>query len=194
LTTSEITPESIGKNEYQWVLRHKRKYDKNELSEYEACKIEELKLERFFESWDAKFELVEKWLLEHRRFPTKTTNKTLYQWLMSQRLSYKNGNLDLSKSAKLREITFDLDATGNEKMKEKWLDQLNNYKTFLETNTREPSANNDEYEKSLYIWAQAQRAVYAGSAKNRKALPQDKIDALNSIKFTWIGKGNKKLE
>ena len=94
LTTSEITPESIGKNEYQWVLRHKRKYDKNELSEYEACKIEELKLERFFESWDTKFELVEKWLLENRRFPTKTTNKTLYQWLMSQRLSYKNGNLD----------------------------------------------------------------------------------------------------
>ena len=185
-----ISADEIGRNEYNWVYRHKRDLEEGKLSKYQSKKVLELNLDRFFETWEQTFAKVEDWVKINGRTPTKHNNKELNSWLYSQRTRYKNGMLDESQIEQLNSIGFDLEGKGKEKFEEKWLTKFDKYKRFLEENGKNPSYSSDNVkEKKLYIWVMAQRAVMAGNARNRKPLSKKRQDLLNSINFNWVGEG-----
>src|SRR5690606_33077450 len=145
--------------------------------------ISELNLDRFFETWDDIFIKVQTWIKENDKIPTRNDNKDFNSWLYSQRARYNNGTLPEEQIEKLKSVGFDLEGKGNEVNEQKWQSRLKEYVEFLDTNGNEPSYFGDEYEKALYLWASAQRAVKAGNAKNRKPLSKEREDALNAINF-----------
>ena len=188
--TNSISATEIGDNAYSWVLRHRKSYDEGKLSEYRTKKIEELNLDRFFETWDKKFENVKKWVTENGKIPTKKANSDFNSWLYSQRSRYKNGRLNDDQISKLNEINFDLKGLGRSRNEQKWFERLKQFQGFTEKNNREPSYFGKGLEKTLCLWASAQRAVKAGNARNRKPLSKKREEALNSIGFNWVGEGN----
>ena len=181
-----ISIAEIGDNVYSWIIRHKKLYESGELSKYQSEKVSELNLNRFFETWDETFSKVEKWVQDNDKVPTRNTNKDLHSWLYSQRFRYKNGTLSEEQIIKLTTIGFDLEGKGKEINEQKWLSQYSEYKQFVENNGREPSVVT---ENKLYIWVQSQRAHYAGNLRNRNAMPQNRLDLLNSVGFNWVGEG-----
>ena len=189
--SSSISATEIGENAYSWILRHKKSYDEGKLSAYQTKKIEELNLDRFFETWDEKFENVKKWVMENGEIPTKKAHSDLNSWLHSQRSRYKNGSLNDNQISKLNEINFDLEGLGRLRNEQKWFERLKHFHEFVEKNNREPSYSGEDLEKALYVWAAAQRAVKAGNARNRKSLSKKRQDALNAIGFKWVGQGQK---
>lgn len=186
-----ISVEEIGNNAYSWILRHRKKYDKGKLSEYHTKKIEELKLDRFFETWEQKFKKVKEWIDENGKLPTRISQKDFHSWLGSQRSRYNNNRLSEEQIHDLRSIGYDLEAKGIEKKEQKWFERLKQFQEFVEKNNREPSYFGKGSEKTLYLWASAQRAVKAGNARNRKPLSKKREQALNSISFKWVGEGQK---
>jgi len=185
-----ISIDEIGYNEYNWIYRHKRDLEEGKLSDYQSKKVQELNLERFFESWEQTFEKLKNWFIEHNKLPTRNTQKNFYSWLGSQRAVYKNGNLTEEQINKLASIGYDIEAKGKEKFQQNWLKQFNTYKDFRAKYDKDPSySSTDKNERTLYTWVQSQRAVMAGNAKNRKPLSQKRQDLLNSINFEWVGEG-----
>ena len=183
---NSISIEEIGNNAYSWILRHKKRNDEGVLTQVQSKLISELHLERFFEDWENTFKKVSEWISVHKIIPTKTKNKDFNSWLYSQRTRYKNGNLSDDQINKLKSIGFDLDGLGKVRNENKWLEQFNKLKKFIETENRYPGPAR---EKELYTWVQAQRAVKAGNANNRQPLSKEREDLLNSINFVWIGEG-----
>lgn len=183
---NSISVEELGANAYSWILRHRKSYEEETLSDYQNKKIKELKLDRFFETWEQKFEDVKKWVLEHQKIPTPKSNKDFHIWLYSQRSRYKNDTLGDEQITKLRDLGFDLEGLGNERNEEKWIGYFEQLKNFIKENSRYPNPTN---EKDLYIWVQSQRAAKAGNLKNRKPLSNNRVDLLNSINFLWVGEG-----
>lgn len=182
---NSISCSAIGQTRYSWIVRHHKLLGNGELSKYQSKKILELNLERFFESWDDVYEKVKKWVNENQKIPTLKQNKDYCSWLYSQRIRFKNGTLNKIQISKLQMLGFDLLGLGKEMNELKWLSQYKEYKQFIKKNKREPSLT---YENKLYVWAQSQRAHFAGNLRNRKQMPQNKIDLLNSINFAWVGK------
>ena len=183
-----ISVEGIGNNAYIWIYRHRRAYEEGKLSEYQSKKIEELKLDRFFETWEQTFEKIKEWVEMNDKLPTRTTHKDFHSWLVSQRSRYQNERLSDEQIKALQSIAYDLEAKGKERFEEKWLAQFNEYKDFMQKNEREPSYRTAS-EKQLYLWAYAQRAVMAGNARNRKPLSKKRVELLNSLDFKWVGEG-----
>jgi hypothetical protein len=184
-----ISINEIGRNEYNWLYRHNRDLEEGKLSDYQSEKVQELNLGRFFETWEQIFEKVKNWTIENGRLPTKTTQKDLHTWLGSQRSVFKKGNLKDNQIEDLKSIEYDLKGKGKEKNEEKWKERLNQYSEFLKINNREPSSYGKGIEKTLYLWAAAQRAVKARSARRRKPLSMEREKALNIINFNWVGQG-----
>jgi hypothetical protein len=185
-TKNTISVNEIGENAYSWIIRHKKKYDNGELTEYETKKIEELNLDRFFETWESKFEKIKNWVHQNEKLPTRISHKEYHSWLGSQRSRYKNQRLSEQQIEALQSIGYDLDAKGKEKNEQKWVDFFNQLKDFIEKNGRYPGP---AHEKELYIWVQSQRAAKAGNLRNRKPLSQERVALLDSIDFPWIGEG-----
>ncbi|PZX10895.1 helicase associated protein [Breznakibacter xylanolyticus] len=181
-----ISIAEIGDNAYSWIIRHKKLYESGELSNYQSEKVSELNLNRFFETWDETFSKVETWVQDNNKIPTRNDNKDLNSWLYSQRARFKNGFLTAEQINCLESIGFDLEGKGKEINEQKWLSQFAEYKQFVENNGREPSVVT---ENKLYIWVQSQRAHYAGNLRNRNAMPQNRLDLLNSVGFKWVGEG-----
>jgi len=182
---NSISVEQIGNNAYSWILRHRKKYDEGKLSEYHTKKIQELNLDRFFETWEQKFEKVKEWVEENEKLPTRRAHKDFHSWLSSQRTVYKNNRLSEEQIEALLSIGYDLDAKGNEKKKERWLEMFENVKDFKAENDSWPKFGADGLEGQMYNWCQAQRMVQAGTARNRKPLKKWKVDKLDSIGFHW---------
>lgn len=179
-----ISADQIGNNAYSWILRHKKQLEEGNLSKLQSKKIQSLNLDRFFETWNEKFERVKNWVLVNQKIPTPKAHKDFNSWLYSQRSRFKNGRLGSEQISKLRELGFDLEGLGNERNEEKWIGYFEQLKNFIKENERYPGPTN---EKDLYIWVQSQRAAKAGNLRNRKPLYKNRIDLLDSINFKWIG-------
>ncbi|WPQ63814.1 Helicase associated domain protein [Chitinophaga sancti] len=186
-TRNSITSEDLGNNVYSWILRYKRKYDEGALTDYHTKKIEELNLDRFFETWEQKFSKVKNWKDVNGRLPTKTSEKNLHSWLSSQRIRYNNNRLTESQIQSLILIEYDLNAKGYERMEERWNEMFENVRSFKEENNKWPSFGVNGLEAQLYNWCQGQRQAQAGthSGGRRKALKQWQAEKLNSINFHW---------
>lgn len=185
-TRKSISSQNIGENVYSWIIRHRKKYEEGKLSDYHTKKIEELNLDRYFGTWQQKFNRIKEWILKNDKLPTRTTKKDFHTWLNSQRTRYKNNRLTDEQIKALESIDYDLDAKGKERNEQKWLEYFNKLKTFIEKNNQYPGP---KHEKELYIWVQSQRAAKAGNLRNRKPLSKKRVDLLNSINFIWIGEG-----
>lgn len=179
-----ISISEIGGNAYSWIIRYKRKYDKGELSEYESKKIEELNLDRFFESWSTRFEEVKDWVNENKKLPTVKTHKEYCKWLSFQRVKHKSKRLTEQQIDLLASVGYRLDIVNDNNPNVRWLNYFNQLKDFIENNNRYPGPAK---EKELYIWVQSQRAVQVGTLRNRKPLSKERVDLLNSINFLWTG-------
>lgn len=183
-----ISIDEIGKNEYNWVYRHKRDLEEGKLSDYQSKKVRELNLDRFFETWEQTFAKVEDWIKQNSNLPTRAKQKELHSWLGSQRAVYKKGNLSEDQINKLVAIGYDLEAKGNEKKRDRWLEMYDNLVAFRNNNPDSwPKFGADGLEGKLYNWCQANRQAQAGthSGGRRKALKQWKVDKLNELGFHW---------
>lgn len=183
-----ISIDEIGNNEYNWVYRHNRDLEEGKLSVYKSKKVQELNLDRFFETWEETFEKIKSWTLEKGKIPTRHSNKDYNSWLYSQRSRYKNGTLNESEIEQLKSIGFDLEGKGNEKKRDRWLEMYDNLVVFRKDNPDSwPKFGADGLEGKLYNWCQANRQAQAGthSGGRRKALKQWKIDKLNELGFHW---------
>jgi len=177
----------LGNNNYSWLLNNKALFDAGNLSETQREAIEALGLSVYFPSWDETFQKVKDWEQEHGKIK-KSSNKDLHSWLMSQRIVFKNGNLDASQVEKLKSINFDLIGIGNQIDEENWDNRFEEFKEFIKTNGRYPRQRT---ENKLYTWVQAQRQVKAGTAKNRKGTKDERKKKLDSIGFIWSIKQRK---
>ena len=183
-----ISIDEIGLNEYVWIQRHRKDLEEGKLIEYKSNKIQELELDRFFETWEQIFEKVKDWIENNGRTPTKHSNKDLNSWLYSQRSRYKNGTLNESQIEQLNSIGFDLEGKGNENKRDRWLEMYGNLVAFRKDNPGSwPKSGADGLEGKLYNWCQANRQAQAGthSGGRRKSLKQWKVDKLNEFGFHW---------
>ena len=180
-----ISVKEIGNNAYSWILRHRNKYDEGKLSEYQTRKIEELNLDRFFETWEQQFEKVKEWIDLHGKLPTRTTQKDFHSWLGSQRSRFYNDRLSENEIQLMRSIGYDLGTNGNKKKKERWLEMFENVKAFKQATDNWPKFGVEGLEGQMYNWCQAQRQVQAGTARNRKPLKKWQVEKLDSIGFHW---------
>lgn len=190
-----ISADEIGRNEYNWVYRRKRDLEEGKLSDYQSKKVGVLNLDRFFETWEQKFEKVKIWTLEKGKIPTRHSNKELYSWLSSQRIRFKNNRLNKYEINQLKSIEFDLEGKGNEKNRDKWLEMYDNLVAFRQDNPDSwPRFGADGLEGKLYNWCQANRQAQAGthSGGKRKPLKQWKVDKLNELNFIWNNRGDEK--
>lgn len=110
----------------------------------------------------------------HCNVKVSSNDKKLYKWIISQRLSKKEGKLDNYKIKLLNDIGFIWNSRDSE-----WEEQFNKIKNFYLCNNHFLLEDND-IDKSLVLWASKQRLDY----KNNK-LNEDKIKKLNSISFPW---------
>ena len=191
---NSISVDEIGQNAYSWILRNKKKYDNGELTKDEEKKIEELNLDRFFETWEQKFDRIKVWVEKNGRLPTPKTEKGFNSWLASQRAVYKNNRLTDKQIESLQSIGYDLDAQGKERQKERWNERFEELKSFKLNNNNWPKPSAEGLEKELYNWCQAQRQAQAGthSGGKRKPLHQWQVDKLDSIEFIWNSRADEK--
>jgi len=183
---NSISVRELGENAYSWVYRHRKKYEEGTLTDYQRKKIEELKLERFFDCWENKFEKVKIWVLKNNRLPTREIQPEFCSWLYSQKSVYKNGNLTKEQIAALNSIHFNL-GDGKEKRKQRWLEMFENVKKFTIENGRWPKSSVTEFEKEMYTWCRTQRQAKAviRTGGKRKPLQKWQEDKLESIGFNW---------
>lgn len=168
---------------YQWFIKYQKEYELDLMSIEKKIYWQELNLSFTENRWDDIFAKVNDWVEKNGKIPTKNAHKDFNSWLYSQRSVFKNGNLDEEQITKLKSIGFDLEGLGKEKNEEKWLEKFEEYKKFKEQNGREPGPTN---ENQLYIWVQTQRALKAGSMRNRVGISKEREDLLNSIRFEWV--------
>ena len=181
-----ISVELLGDN-YNWLARQKKSYDSGELSKKQEQMVESLNLDRFFDSWDSKFERSKEWITINGKIPTQNTQKEFSSWLMSQRTVFNRGNLSDEQIKKLESIGYDLYAKGVEKRIEIWNQKYEQLKVFIRDNDNQwpkPSGKGEEF--TLYNWCQTQRQAQQGTAKKRKPLDQWKVDKLDVIGFVWL--------
>ena len=184
---NSISVEELGGNAYSWIFRHRKSYEEGTLSDYQNKKIEELKLDRFFETWEQTFDKIKEWVAKNGKLPTRTTQKDYHSWLGSQRSRYKNERLSDEQIKALQSIGYDLDAKGKEKERARWIEMFENVKSFKTENDSWPKFGVKGIEGKMYNWCQAQRQAQAGthSGGKRKPLKQWQVDKLESIGFHW---------
>jgi superfamily II DNA or RNA helicase len=184
---NSISVEELGGNAYSWIFRHRNSYEEGTLSDYQNKKIEELKLDRFFETWEQTFDKIKEWVGKNGKLPTRTTQKEYHSWLGSQRSRYKNKRLSDDQIKSLQSIGYDLDAKGKEKERARWIEMFENVSTFKTENESWPKFGAEGLEGQMYNWCQAQRQAQAGthSGGKRKPLQQWQVDKLESIGFHW---------
>jgi hypothetical protein len=184
---NSISVEELGGNAYSWIFRHQKSYEEGTLSDYQSKKIEELKLDRFFETWEQTFDKIKEWVAKNGKLPTRTTQKDYHSWLGSQRSRYKNERLSDEQINALQSIRYDLDAKGKEKERARWIEMFENVKSFKTENDSWPKFGVKGIEGKMYNWCQAQRQAQAGthSGGKRKPLQQWQVDKLESIGFHW---------
>jgi superfamily II DNA or RNA helicase len=186
-TRNSISVEELGGKAYSWIFRNYKSYEEGTLSDYQSKKIEELKLDRFFKSWEQTFGKIKEWVEENGKLPKKTTQKDYHTWLGSQRLRYKNNRLNDRQIEALQTIEYDLDSKGKEKERARWIEMFENVSSFKIENESWPKFGVEGLEGQMYNWCQAQRQAQAGthSGGKRKPLQQWQVDKLESIGFHW---------
>jgi hypothetical protein len=186
-----ISIHKIGKTAYAWLMLQKEKEDA--LSKTQSDYINVFK--KYFKNWDESFEEVKAWILEQNKLPTKTTQRGFHIWLGSQRSVYKNGNLSDQQIESLKSIGYDLEPTGNEKKKDRWLEMYNQLLDFRQLHPDSwPKSGSVGFESQLYNWCQANRQAQAGTGSQgrRKPLRQWQIDKLDKLGFVWNNRANEK--
>jgi len=184
-----FSADKLDRNTYSWIYRHRKALEEGSLPADKAERVRALRLERFFETWDDRFRRVRDYVERQGGLPTRKTAKTLYGWLNLQKNNFRKGGLTAEQAAALRSVGFDLEARRKEGQDRTWLERLHQYTEFIRTQGREPSYFNPGEEKTLYMWAAAQRAVKAGTARNRKPLSPEREEALRASGFNFVGEG-----
>lgn|GEM_PF-1980662 len=184
-----FSADKLDRNTYSWVYRHRKALEDGTLPTDKAERVRALRLERFFETWEDRFRKVRDHVERQGGLPTRKSAKTLYGWLNLQKNNFRKGGLTAEQAAALRSVGFDLEARRKEDQNRTWQQRLHQYTRFIRTQGREPSYFTPGEEKTLYMWAAAQRAVKAGTARNRKPLTPEREEALRASGFNFVGEG-----
>ena len=141
------------------------------------------------EKWQETFELVKIFVEKYKNFPLYSSKnkkeKRLGIWCNTQKQSRKNGNLTSERIKDLESIPgwfweIDLD--------EKWQENIESVKTFVEKNEKFPSKESkDKEEKRLGRWCSTQK--YTKKGQGRCKITPERIKALESIpNWKWSKK------
>jgi hypothetical protein len=175
---------SSDSNLYVWARLQYKTFDK--LSVEKQQLLYSINFLQYFEenTWEKRYAEVQEFILFYKKAPTKKSNQELYNWLTAQRAKYRNNELyDIEKQALLN---LGIDLNPADTREDTWNLKYEALKKFREKHSdRWPSFFSDGIEKRLYLWCQAQRQVYAGTARNRKGLSEERINKLNQIGFHW---------
>lgn len=169
---------------YSWCRLQYKVY--NELNKERQELLSSINFLQYFKEkdWNQQYEEVKEYILSHKKTPTQKSNEDLYGWLTVQRSKFRNNKLTEKELKDLTVLGIDLDPVSTRE--NNWETKFDALVKFRQKSTDKwPSALGDEIEKRLYEWCQTQRQVFAGTAKNRKALSQERIDKLNQIGFHW---------
>ena len=183
LHTNQEAPDS--KNElYKWARLQFNRFD--ELVQEKQELLISINFLNYFEerSWEKRYLELQEFIIFYKKTPTRKSNEELNSWLSVQRAKFKNGQLSENEISLLQELGVDLSPI--EKREDVWNFKYEALVKFREKNPdRWPSFFSDGIEKKLYEWCQAQRQVYAKTARRRKGLSQERIGKLNRIGFHW---------
>jgi superfamily II DNA or RNA helicase len=190
-----ISVNHIGQTAYAWISLQIKKDDNGQLSKKQSEDFS--KIRSYFKTWEQQFESIKKWTIENGKLPTRITQKDFHSWLGSQRAVYKNGNLTEIQVKKLSSIGYEMEAKGNEKKRDRWLEMYDNLVIYRKDNpNRWPKYNRNDSksrESKLYSWCLANRQAFLGSKGDRyKPLKQFRVDKLNEIGFIWNSKEDEK--
>lgn len=183
ISTHHQAPSSDS-NLYVWARLQYKTFD--ELSVEKQHLLNSINFLQYFEenSWEKRYAEVQEFILFYKKAPTKKSNQELYSWLTVQRAKYRNNELSDTEKQALLNLGVDLNPI--DKREDTWNLKYEALKKFREKHPdRWPSFFSDGIEKRLYQWCQAQRQVYAGTARRRKELSKERIEKLNQISFHW---------
>jgi len=186
-----ISIKRIGKTPYAWLFLQYQKDNDGQLSEKQSKDFSKIKSYFKTWTWEQQFENVKKWIIENSQLPTRKNHLEFHNWLYSQRISYKKGGLTKKQIKSFDSIDFKLDAKGNAKKKDRWLEMYEKLLIFKQNN---PDIWPKYGEGTLYNWCQANRQAQAGthSGGRRKPLKQWKVDKLNELGFVWNNRADEK--
>ena len=171
----------IGSGHYSWW---KLQYDTYEsLPEFKKVLLDSIDFLSLAEitSWDRSFEELKRFVDLHGKLPTKETNPKLYSWIHIQKTRKKG----LSKQRKAMLKSVGVKFTTRKLVEARWHKYYEALCEFRKQNPERWPAYRSKSEKKLATWCMAQRQVYAGTAKNRKPLLEERIERLNQIGFRW---------
>ena len=107
--------------------------------------------------WDKNFNMLKSFYFCHCKYPTIKTNKSLYQWVSSQRVAYKKGRISDYRYKILKSWGFIFD-----KQYQDWLEKFSDLKKFMSENDGQlPKMGNRKklkaYDKEMQIWTDKER-------------------------------------
>ena len=169
-----------------WAGDQRERYKANKISKDRIDKLNSIGFswDRKSDQWNNEFNKYKLFKEKNNREPSNSskdkTEKSIGTWAVGQRVCGRN-NLIQYRIDKLKSIGFSWSIK-----EDRWGHSFNEYKSFKEKNNREPSnkAKNKE-ESEIGKWITRQKIIY-----NKKNLPQDRIDKLNSIGIVWDQKAD----
>jgi superfamily II DNA or RNA helicase len=190
----------LGNFAYKQRVRYKNK----ELTNTQIQKLELINFEWEYapksisSAWETKFNLLKEFFIKNKHSVYKKSygNKSLYNWVLLQRMEYKKGKLNPDRIEALNSLNFIWDTSSipsaSRPDDNKWLDfleKLDDYKR-INGNCLVPQIYSKD--KALGRWVNDQR-----NNIKHGVLSKSRIDLLNDIGFIWNTKEyewDKKIE
>lgn len=193
--------EEYYKNLLNWLSHQRGKQLKGKLTKEQEnwFKTINFSLDDFFSkeeviSWDTNCERLKKYFEETGSFYIKTGDKefgSLLNWLRYQKTLFLNGNLEIEKQNKLKEIgySFEISYRGKKGKRgtsedsepdETWLKRFEELKSYVAQEGTFLIPNKNRERQTLVSWIQYQKAQFRNGT-----LGSTKTKLLNDIKFPF---------
>ncbi|MDA3885909.1 MAG: Helicase associated domain protein [Candidatus Delongbacteria bacterium] len=184
-----------------WIRSQRFLYQKNRLSNDRIVKLKDIgiqltgkdNLEHNKQVWNTRYNELFKFYQKntHTIYKKKYENKTLYNWILTQRSYRKKGLLTEDRIKLLDNIKFNWESISQGKKfkpnKDQWLEMYNQLKSYkVKFGNTNVSQLTPEY-KSLGRWVNSQRVLKKGKIDKRKIyyLQKDRELLLDRIGFIW---------
>jgi superfamily II DNA or RNA helicase len=193
--------EEYYKNLLNWLSHQRGKQLKGKLTKEQEnwFKTINFSLDDFFgkeegASWEENCERLKKYFEDTGSFYIKTGDKefgSLLNWIRYQKSLFLNGNLEIEKQNKLKEIGYSFEisyrgkkgkrgASENSEPDETWLKRFEELKSYVAQEDTFLIPNKNRERQTLVSWVQYQKAQYRNGT-----LGATKTSLLNDIKFPF---------
>ena len=166
-----------------WVLRQRKMYSLNKISEYRKNRLKEIGFtwqvqDLYNKQWENYFRQLLKFHMEHGHFTVPGKEKKLVSWIERQRLLKKKKKMPADREKRLNQINF---VWGFDQIKNKdWEEKYSQLKEFNQIHGHSFVPLNYKANKSLGIWVALQR-----KAETNGTILKSRLQKLNQLNFIW---------